>query len=153
SLVSSAQAIIDGSNASDKPIYTFSSLPPEMTVEGREMLRKAKIPVYVTPRRMAAAMRAIADYSQTRARRDRLAAERVPAQRSAPVLPASAAALDEHAAKQALARFGIAVTRDALLPVDSAVSVLPAGLQFPVAVKIASRDIAHKTDIGAVKLN
>src|SRR5262249_39496188 len=55
------------------------------------------------------------------------------------------------ASKQVLARFGIAVTRDALLSVDQPLSALPAGMRFPVAVKIVSRDIAHKTDIGAVK--
>ena len=47
----------------------------------------------------------------------------------------------------------VAVTRDVLLPVDAKEVRLPAGLKYPVAVKIVSRDIAHKTDIGAVRLN
>src|SRR6185295_10668050 len=140
-------------NPSGKPVYTFSSLPPDMTVEGRAILRKAKIPVYPTPRRIAAVMRAIADYSEARARRERLAAEFVPGARSAPELPPSSGALDEHASKQVLARFGVPVSRDVLVPADSQVSRLPVGMQFPVAVKIASRSIAHKTDIGAVRLN
>jgi acetyltransferase len=101
---------------------------------------------------MAAVMRVIADCSQTRARRDRLAAESRPANRAGPELPAHGGALDEHASKRVLARFGVAVTRDVLLPADAPVSALPAGMHFPVAVKIVSRDIAHKTDIGAVKL-
>ena len=153
SLVSSAQAIADSSNPSAKPVYAFSSLPPDMTVEGRAVLRKAKVPVYATPRRIAAVMRAVADYSRTRAQRDRLASEFVPAERDAPALPPSAGALDEHASKQILARFGVAVTRDVLQPADSSVIALPPGMRFPVAVKIVSRDIAHKTDIGAVKLD
>ena len=45
------------------------------------------------------------------------------------------------------------MTRDVLLAAATPVSDLPAGLQFPVAVKIVSSDIPHKTDIGAVKLN
>ena len=153
SMVSSAQAIVDSRNEAGKPIYTFSALPPTMTVEGREILRRAKIPVYATPRRMAAAMRAISDYSRARTRRDRLAVEFRPPDRESPSLPPSAGALDEHASKRVLAQFGVAVTRDVLLAAATPVSDLPAGLQFPVAVKIVSSDIPHKTDIGAVKLN
>jgi len=59
SMVSSAQAIVDSRNESGKPIYAFSALPPSMTAEGREILRRAGIPVYATPRRMAAVMRVL----------------------------------------------------------------------------------------------
>jgi acetyltransferase len=152
-MASSAQAILDSKNPHGKPILTFSALPPAMTVEGRKILKSAEIPVIATPRRLAAAMRLLADYSEARGRSDRLAAEYRPPQRTAPQLPASAGALDEHASKQLLARFDIAVTRDVLLPPDADVTALPAGLHYPVAVKIVSSDIAHKTDIGAVKLN
>jgi acetyltransferase len=102
---------------------------------------------------MAAVMRVVSDYDRARARRDRLAVGYRPPDRGAPALPPSAGALDEHASKIILAQFGVAVTRDVLLPADRPVSDLPAGLQFPVAVKIVSSDILHKTDIGAVKLN
>jgi acetyltransferase len=59
--------------------------------------------------------------------------------------------MSEAAAKAILARIGIPVTRDVL--VARAEDVPSAFLRSPVAVKIASPDIAHKTDIGAVKLN
>jgi acetate---CoA ligase (ADP-forming) len=152
-LVSSSEAIVASRNPFDKPIYAFSALPPHMTVEGRAVLKSANIPVYGTPRRMAAVMRAMADFTVARERKDRLAAEYRPPERPRPALPRSAGSLDEHAAKRVLAEFGIAVTRDVLLPADSKVTALPDGMQFPVAVKIVSGDIAHKTDIGAVKLN
>jgi acetyltransferase len=42
------------------------------------------------------------------------------------------------------------VSRDVLLPIGT---LAADGIQYPVAVKIVSRDIAHKTDIGGVKLN
>mgnify|MGYP003348475838 CR=1 FL=1 len=45
------------------------------------------------------------------------------------------------------------ITRDVLLETNTTSSTLPTGMNYPVAVKIVSRDIAHKTDIGGVKLN
>ena len=46
--------------------------------------------------------------------------------------------------------FGVPVTNDVLVVPGAA---LPANVNYPVAVKIASRDIAHKSDIGGVRLN
>ena len=151
--MSSSEAIVESRNPFNKPVYTFSALPPHMTVDGRAVLKSVNLPVYATPRRMAAVMRAIADYSAVRERKDELAAEYRPPERPRPALPETAGALDEHAAKRILADCGIAVTRDALLPAESRVTALPGDLRYPVAVKIASSHIAHKTDIGAVKLN
>ena len=68
-----------------------------------------------------------------------------------PDLPAGPVTLDEHEGKQLLAGAGITVTRDCVLAAD--VDQAPAGIPYPVAVKILSRDIAHKSDIGGVLLN
>jgi acyl-CoA synthetase (NDP forming) len=50
-----------------------------------------------------------------------------------------------------LARYGIPFVRSVMLGPDG---VLPkdASIEFPVVVKIASKDIAHRSDIGGVKL-
>lgn len=211
SLVHSAGAVVRSRNPTEKPIFAFSALPPSMTVEGRALLKSADIPVLATPRRLAASMAMLADYSVARAavhpstgsgrtvggpvvhpstglvlrlsKGSGQAVEPTTAERSTvradastapsvsngrgsaqrlvearttqtlPHLPTGAATLDEHASKQILAGFGIPVTRDALLPGDAQAVKLPDGFEFPVAVKIVSPDIAHKTDIGAVKLN
>ncbi len=149
----SSRAVIGARNPAGKPVYVFSALPPTMTGEGRALLCDAHIPVLASPRRLAAAMAAVADYSAVRANRERLLAEHVPALRALPALPAGKVTLDEHAAKRLLAEAGVTVTRDVVLPADAREFKLPAGLSFPVAVKIVSPQIAHKTDIGAVKLN
>ena len=62
-------------------------------------------------------------------------------------------ALTERASKQVLAAYGLSVTREAL-----AASAADAVAQFralggPVAMKIESPDIAHKSDIGGVRLD
>ncbi len=66
-------------------------------------------------------------------------------------MPAGAATLDEHESKAVLAAAGIPVTRDVLLPIGS--DTVDGAMKFPLATKIVSRDIAHKSDIGGVRLN
>lgn len=146
------RALVSADNPLEKPMFVFSAQPTALAEEGRAILKAARIPVFSTPRRLAAAMARLADYSAVRRQSPSLTADSEVMKRPLPSIPLAATTLDEHRAKQLLQEFGIAVTRDALLPVDSDFK-LPAGFQFPVAVKIASPDIAHKTDIGAVKLN
>lgn len=152
-LVQSAHAVLAAANPDHKPLLVFSALPPELTADGREVFRNAGIPVMGTPRRVAAAMDKLAHYSRARAQTARLSTEYLPANRKPPVLPAGSGALDEHASKQMLREFGLSVTRDVLLESPVMPPRLPRGMRFPVAVKIVSRDIAHKSDIGGVKLN
>ncbi len=150
-LVQAAHATLAARNPGNKPVFVFSALPLEMTADGRDIFIKAGIPFLGTPRRVAAAMAKLADYSRAREQASRLCAEYVLASRALPVLPAGGGALDEHASKQILREFGLSVTRDVLLDANAPPRA-PQGAAFPLAVKIVSRDIAHKSDIGGVKL-
>jgi acetyltransferase len=141
SLVQSANAIVAARNPGNKPILVFSALPPELTVDGRNILLEAGIPPLATPHRVAAAMG-----------KARLSVEYAPASRPLPTLPLGSGTLDEHAAKEILRGFGLSVTRDVLLDAKAATPCLPPHMTYPVAVKVVSRDIAHKTDIGGVRL-
>jgi acyl-CoA synthetase (NDP forming) len=147
------RALISAPNPLGKPIFVFSAMPPSMTAEGREILKAARIPVFGTPRRLATSMALLADYAHAREQCAHLTADCETTGRALPVIPPGAQTLDEHASKRILGEFGIAVTRDELLLPDPQAFRLPPGFEFPVAAKIVSRDIAHKTDIGAVKLN
>jgi succinyl-CoA synthetase beta subunit len=69
-----------------------------------------------------------------------------------PHLPAGAATLSEHESKQVIAAAGVRITRDRLLPLEPAADSY-ADLAFPLALKIVSPDIAHKSDIGGVRLD
>jgi acyl-CoA synthetase (NDP forming) len=61
------------------------------------------------------------------------------------------AALDERAGKQLLASFGIAVPKSLVVrDAGEAASVL-ASLEPPLAVKVMSPDILHKSDVGGVR--
>jgi len=60
--------------------------------------------------------------------------------------------VSEHTAKQILARAGIPVLQEYLVQTDDDAARAAQKLGYPVALKIASPDIAHKTEIGGVML-
>jgi succinyl-CoA synthetase beta subunit len=71
--------------------------------------------------------------------------------RTAPPAPAGGHVLDELAAGALLDRLGIARTPSVAL--DAGITAAPAlPFSYPVAVKVLSAEIAHKTDVGGVVL-
>lgn len=60
--------------------------------------------------------------------------------------------LDEVAAKSFLGALGVPVPKGVILG-DAVADALPQGMSLPLAIKVVSPDVAHKSDIGAVKLN
>jgi acyl-CoA synthetase (NDP forming) len=62
-------------------------------------------------------------------------------------------ALDEAASKALLASLGIRVPRSAVLADAGSAAAKLAGLTPPIAVKVVSREILHKSDVGGVTLN
>jgi acyl-CoA synthetase (NDP forming) len=143
--------LVEAAAHSDKPVIAFSVMPSEMAGEGRVSLDRAAIPVLPSPARVARAMGMLADYAEARTRQDRPAEIAVLPEPPALDLPVGAQCLDEHASKRVVAVFGIPVTRDVLIAPERIGNGVE-GLRFPVAVKIVSPDIAHKTDIGGVRL-
>jgi acyl-CoA synthetase (NDP forming) len=61
-------------------------------------------------------------------------------------------ALDERAGKALLAQFGIAVPKTAVAKDAADAARALAGLKLPVAVKVMSPDILHKSDAGGVRI-
>ncbi len=69
------------------------------------------------------------------------------------ILADASPVLTEAAAKQVLAAYGLPVTREILAPTPDAAVVAACQLGGPVALKIQSAQIAHKTEAGGVRLN
>lgn len=116
------------------------------------------IPVYRNALPCLRAVRAAADFGRfvARMRAGELEPVRPPgadAARSRALLDARAGKLTEREAKAVLAAYGFPVTRERLARnVEEAVS--HAGeIGTPVAIKVDSPDIAHKTEAGALRLN
>jgi acyl-CoA synthetase (NDP forming) len=139
----------------DKPVLVAWSRVPDRRERSVEILERHRIPWLVTPTRTADAAGMLYKFSCKRAAfeaRRRRPAARVVARRSLR-LPARAQRLSEHQSKTVLAAYGIPVAGDVLIPVAGAVRLKRAPVPFPVAVKIDSPDIPHKTEAGAVRLN
>jgi acyl-CoA synthetase (NDP forming) len=96
-------------------------------------------------------MSMLADYARARQR----AASRVDDRniRRLADAPAGDGALDEHASKQLLRAYGVPVSEDRVFPPAPVAAADAARLPFPVVLKIVSRDIAHKSDVGGVCLD
>lgn len=136
----------------DKPVL-FGSLGLEDDVRPtRAALACAGLPLLESPDRLILAARALAADAQARHR----AAQAVAAPPRAPA-PAPAAqppgALDEHGAKDLMARFGVPVAARRLCTSREEAHSAFDALGAPVVAKIATGEILHKTEAGGVHLN
>jgi acyl-CoA synthetase (NDP forming) len=138
-----------------KPIFMWSyTLPVSLTLE---TLAEAGYPLFTNMHNAAGTMAAMADY---RERRERFlsapAAMRVAApvhEHASEMLSKSRGALTEYEARRVLAAYGIGHTAGQYLAktVEQAAEAA-AAIGGPVAMKVQSPDILHKTEAGGVAL-
>ncbi len=141
---------------SPKPVLMWTyTLPSERSIE---ILNGAGYALFTSTHGCARTMRAMADY---RALRERMPSPAALAGAPSPsrdhvsaVLAEPGAVLCEHRARPLLAAYGIGAENAGRL-VQSAQDALAAAQAIgrPVALKVQSNDIPHKTEAGAVALN
>ena len=136
---------------SDKPMIAFSSVPREVAQSAFQVLEEAGIPVLGSPNGVVRGCAMLADYAAMRARLLVRTFAASPVQ-AGDVDMTPGTVLDEVQSKRMISDW-LPVTRDVVVsPVDaSALGTME--VNFPVAVKIVSPDIAHKTDVGGVVLH
>lgn len=146
-----AEAIVAAAAKTDKPVHLAWSGRRSKSEAAYRILEAAKVPIIPTPVRLAQATAVLARFEEDRVR---LGGRKAPvASKSVTLkLPAGAATLSEAESKDVLAAYGIAVTREAFVPEGASLLAKVAKLSPPFAVKVVSRDIAHKSDVGGVKL-
>jgi len=138
----------------DQPIIlsTYTTATPGAMAAFAE----AGIPCYTSMPSCARAIRALVDYALFQdQRRGRRASDETPPKVRDEVGRALAAAgpvLTEAEAKPLLARYGVPRTAEMLVTSAEGAVVAAAEIGGPVALKIQSPDIAHKTEAGAVAL-
>ena len=138
----------------DKPVILNWPTAPDDNGDVLEYLEKNGVPCILGAGRSVHALAALTDFARKRAHylgRGKRPLERS-ISRQALDLPAGSATLGEHRSKQLLKRYGIPVVREALLQPSEIEALGSTPLALPVAVKVESPDVPHKTEAGAIRL-
>ena len=139
---------------SDKPLVVSLGRTAESATASIEVFDRHRIPWVLTPTRTAVAAGALSQYAEKQRRylaTQARGAQRTVARRDL-ALPATGR-LSEADSKTALAAYGIPVAQELVLAPAAIVALTESPLGFPLAVKIDSPDIPHKTEADAVRLN
>jgi acyl-CoA synthetase (NDP forming) len=144
-----AQELADAWRSGRKPMAAVWA-SPKHDEPGYQTLVASGIPLFRSFRNAAHAIKAYFDYHRFADEYESPFAR--PAPKRVPRLPAGTGALSEHESTRLLNGWKIATAGQELChsPDDAATAARTIG--FPVALKISSRDIPHKSDAGLVRL-
>ena len=155
-----AQAVIDVAHETKAPILA-NWVGQEAVAPARKMLRDAGIPTYDTPGEAVGAFMHLITY-----KRNQEMLTETPASLPAQFNPATAVArlvieghlaggdtmMSEPESKAILAAYGIPTVETHIVRTPAEAAAKAQGMGFPVALKILSPDISHKSDVGGVDL-
>ena len=150
-----AAEIITIAQTTDKPIACAWSARDVMAKDAYAALDEARIPHYKSPVRCGGAFAVMSRYAQDKRRIEAQRGERplvLKKTQSKQLLMGRAADVAEYEAKKVLAEYGIRVTQEELATTHDAALAIAKKIGYPVAIKVQSADISHKTEANAVKL-
>ncbi len=147
-----ANAFIDATHKYGKPITSFTIDTPELT----RLFKEADVPIYPTPERAVHAYHALLKFAErpktdkpgvkARAKAASETLKSYIAKHEGDIIP-------EAVAKKALAEYGIPVVDEQIVKIWSAAVRAAQDLGYPLAFKVHSASITHKSDTGGVFLN
>lgn len=157
-----AKAVIESARKSKKPIMT-SWMGGGQVEEGRELFLEARVPDFGTLENAVDAFSYLARYN----RNQRLLLQtpaRLPTGRESPdsdgarliieaVLNEQRDILTEPESLAVLTAFGIPTVRNVVARSANEALIVAESIGFPIAMKVLSSDISHKSDAGGVRLN
>ena len=146
-----ARGLIRLTQATQKPVLICMSGLVDRTSSAIRILEDNAIPYFPTPGRTAIAAAALHSFSLRQRLCGKPAAARAVESRSLP-LPAGAAMLSEREAKVCLTQYGVAAVREIAVSSAEIAALSELPFDFPVVVKIDSRDVPHKTEANAVRV-
>lgn len=149
-----SKALVDMLRGTDKPVVLNWPTSPDDNGEVLAWLERNNVPCILGAGRAVHALAALTDFARKRdehRKHGKRPFTRIGI-RQALDLPAGTGTLGEHRSKQLLERYGIPVVNEVLLAPAEIEALTSAPLPFPVAVKIESSDVPHKTEAGAVRL-
>jgi acetyltransferase len=160
SSTAAAQAVIDVARETKAPVLA-NWVGQEAVAPARKMLRDAGVPTYDTPGEAIGAFMHLITY-----KRNQEMLTETPTSLPAQFNPATAVArvmieshlasgdamMSEPAAKSVLAAYGIPTVETHIVTTPAEAAAKAQAMGFPVALKILSPDISHKSDVGGVDL-
>ncbi len=156
-----AEEVIAAAKGSNKPLLACW-MGREQVLEARRAFSRAHIPAFATPEPAVEMFAHVSSYYQNQ----RLLLQ-TPGPRAFPTAPDLQGArliienalaerrrtLSEMESKALLAAFGIPIARSLVTRSANEAMLVAEELGFPVAMKVDSPDISHKSDVGGVRLN
>jgi len=149
-----AQVLTRVARASAKPIVVFSSTPRSINGQARHVFAEGGVPVFASPSRAANALGVLHRWTRMRQRTHEVVPEDEAAASVALAAIQPGDVFSELESKRILAQAGVPVTHDVLVTTEHASEHAAdiSAMRFPLVAKIVSRDIAHKSEVGGVKL-
>jgi acetate---CoA ligase (ADP-forming) len=153
-----ARDLIDVAETTDKPICVIWGSPVTKDEAAYEtLLSSSKVITFRTFGNCVRAVKAYFDHHEFQARYrsafTRPVLKPLPAKaKVAELLAPASTTLTEHDSKRLLEAYGIAVTREQVVTSAAAAVKAAATIGYPVVLKASSADLAHKSDLGLVKL-
>jgi acyl-CoA synthetase (NDP forming) len=148
--------LIDVSATTDKPICVIWGSPTGLEDAYRTLLLGSQLPTFRTFHNCVGALRSYFDYHAFRARFSSpwldLDLTPSPLAATAGKLLHGSPGLSEVASKELLRAYGINTSRDILCGSAAEAAAAAASLGFPVVMKAASAAIAHKSELGLVRV-
>lgn len=150
-----AQAVADAGRRHAKPVAFFSNISGALDFEVADLLRRLGVPCLQGTRNSLNALRHLAGFSAARSR-----PPAAPASAPVPIpnevnslLSEAQSLLTESQSKQVLTAFGIPTTREEIAHTPEEALAAAARIGYPVALKVLSVDLPHKSDVGGIELN
>lgn len=140
---------------SDKPIFLAWSARDAVAGDAYAMLDKVKVPHYKSPVRCGRALAALSWYAEAVRRGEAMKGEKaavISSNEARRMLAGRKEDVAEYAAKQVLAHYGIGITKEELAASREHAVAIAQRVGYPVALKVQSPDISHKTEAKAVRL-
>ncbi|MDX9864449.1 MAG: acetate--CoA ligase family protein, partial [Anaerolineaceae bacterium] len=151
-----ANQIIDAAKDTKKPVLTCF-IADKAVIGAREVLHAHRIPMYTAPESAARAMSAMYFYDQWLQENSDWTPPKLEIDRdSAAILIEKAGgqeALGEAETRPLLEAYRIPVIQGRVAHSAQEAAIIASGIGKPVALKIVSPDILHKSDVGGIILN
>jgi acetyltransferase len=152
-----ASMLLESIGESTKPIVSWWAAG-SLSEPGIRLLNGSEVALFRSPERCAAAVKFLVEYYQflktysDPAPPASITVDSISAQKAEDLLAAGDKNLSEHQSKALLDLYGIPVTRERVAKSPQEAARLAEEIGFPVALKIDSPDILHKSEAGAIRL-